>query len=78
MSQESKSRKERDYSPEVIGFIALTFLSAMSHFWYPLIATSILFALSSVIAVIAKLALPQSPAPGTTTGSDFVTGKYAG
>ena len=68
MDRESKRGKERDYGPEVIGFIALIFLSAMSHFWYPLIATGGLFALSAVITVIGELPFPPSRTSAMNAG----------
>jgi hypothetical protein len=78
MGRESESRKHRDYGPEVIGFIALAFLSAMSHLWYALIAVCILFALSGVILLLGKLAFPPSRTPTLTTGSELVNDRSAG
>ena len=45
----------RDYSCEVIGVIVLTVLSALSHFWYILIALSILAGLAVLGLAIAAI-----------------------
>jgi ABC-type transport system involved in cytochrome bd biosynthesis fused ATPase/permease subunit len=48
---------KRDYGCEVIGLVVLTVLSALSHFWYIMIAIGVLLALSVIGVLLSRLFL---------------------
>ena len=47
----------RDYSCEILGLIVLTVLSALSHFWYILIAAGVVMAFAGTGFLLSKIIL---------------------
>jgi hypothetical protein len=50
-------RARRDYSCEIMGIIVLTVLSALSHFWYILIAICVVTGLTVAVLLISRIFL---------------------
>ena len=50
-------KEQRDFSCEIMGLIALTALSALSHFWYILIAIGIVAAIGGAGLLFALIFL---------------------
>jgi hypothetical protein len=47
----------RDYSSEILGLIVLTILSALSHFWYIMIAAGAAMAFAGAGLLLSKIFL---------------------
>jgi hypothetical protein len=50
-------RTRRDYSCEIMGIIVLTVLSALSHFWYILIAICVVTGLTVTVFLVSRIFL---------------------
>jgi hypothetical protein len=54
MAESEQELPGTDYSCEIISFIVLAILSALSHFWYILIIFSIVIVLRRVVSFISQ------------------------
>jgi hypothetical protein len=55
MTEKTEEEKKRDYSCEILSFIVLVILSALSHFWYIVIAMGIGIIFWFAIALLGQL-----------------------
>jgi hypothetical protein len=57
MAEKAGGPSKRDYSSEILSFIVLVLLSALSHFWYIVIAISVGIVFLGALALFGQLML---------------------
>lgn len=67
MIEKTDESDKSDYSCEIVSFIVLVILSALSHFWFIVIGTGVAFVFWAALALLGHLvrtaagALPSRP-----------------
>ena len=62
MIEKAETQEKRDYSCEAMSLVVLVILSALSHFWYVVIALGIGIAVWGAVTLLGQVLLSASEA----------------